>query len=121
VAIAALLLVGALALAFAAWRRGPRLIAPDRAWGSIGRWAARFGFGPRPSQTVYEYAGALGDVLPAARPELRTVANAKVEIAYGRQDLSSERLRAVAEAHRRLQVRLLRLAFRRPRRPGGGR
>jgi len=116
IAIGALLLVGAFALAFAAWRRGPRDIAPDRAWGSIGRWAARFGFGPQPSQTVYEYAGALGDALPTARPELRTVANAKVEIAYGRRELSSERLRGVAEAHRRLRVRLLRLAFRRPRR-----
>jgi transglutaminase-like putative cysteine protease len=120
VAIAGLLLVGALALAFAAWRRGPRAIAPDRAWGSIGRWAARFGFGPRPSQTVYEYAGALGDELPTARPELRTVANARVEVAYGRRELSSERLRAVAEAHRRLQLRILRLAFRRPGRPGRG-
>jgi len=121
VAIAALLVVGALALAFAAWRRGPRSIAPDSAWGSIGRWAGRFGFGPRPSQTVYEYAGALGDALPTARPELSTVANAKVEIAYGRRNLSSDRLRAVAEAHRRLQVRLLRLAFRRFRRPRRGR
>jgi len=116
VAIGALLLVGALALAFAAWRRGPRAIHPDRAWGSIGRWAARFGFGPRPSQTVYEYAGVLGDALPVARPELQTVAHAKVEISYGRRDLSKERLKAVAEAHRRLQLRLLRLAFRRPRR-----
>jgi hypothetical protein len=119
VAIAGLLLVGALALAFAAWRRGPRAIPPDRAWGSIGRWAARFGFGPRASQTVYEYAGALGDALPTARPELLTVANAKVAVAYGRQNLSSDRLRAVAEAHRRLRVRLLRLAllrFQRPRR-----
>ncbi|MEW5989843.1 MAG: transglutaminase domain-containing protein [Chloroflexota bacterium] len=118
IAIAVLLVVGALALGFAAWRRGPRAIHPDRAWGSIGRLAARFGFGPRPSQTVYEYAGALGDVLPTARPELRTVANAKVEIAYGRRELSTDRLRAVAEAHRRLRIRLLRLAFRRPRRPG---
>ena len=121
VAITGLLLVGALALAFAAWRRGPRAIPPDRAWGSIGRWAARFGFGPRPSQTVYEYAGALGEALPAGRPELLTVANAKVEIAYGRRELSSERLRVVAEAHRRLLVRILRLAFRRPGRPGRGR
>lgn len=120
IAIGALLLIGALALAFAAWRRGPRPIHPDRAWGSIGRWAARFGLGPRASQTVYEYAGVLGEAVPIVRPELSTVANAKVEIAYGHRDLTPDRLRAVAEAHRRLRIGLLRLVFRRrPRRPGG--
>jgi transglutaminase-like putative cysteine protease len=115
-AIGALLLIGALALAFVAWRRAPRPMHPDRAWGSIGRWAARFGLGPRASQTVYEYAGVLGEALPVVRPELSTVAHAKVEIAYGRRELSADRLRAVAEAHRRLRLGLLRLAFRRPRR-----
>ncbi len=121
VAIGVLLGIGALALAFAAWRRGPRPMHPDRAWGSIGRWAARFGLGPRPSQTVFEYAGVLGEALPVIRPELSTVANAKVEIAYGRRDLGQDRLRAVAEAHRRLRLGLLRLAFRRrPGRPNRG-
>ena len=42
--------------------------------------ASRLGFGPRPQQTVYEYAGTLGDVLPDVRPELETVARAKVEV-----------------------------------------
>lgn len=121
VAIGALLLIGALALAHAAWRRGPRPMHPDRAWGSIGRWAARFGLGPRASQTVYEYAGVLGEALPVVRPELSVVANAKVEISYGHRDLGPERLRAVAQAHRRLRLGLLRLAFRRPRRPQGRR
>ncbi|MBA3875762.1 MAG: hypothetical protein C0498_02300 [Anaerolinea sp.] len=115
-AIGALLLIGALALASVAWRRGPRPMHPDRAWGSIGRWAARFGLGPRPSQTVFEYASVLGEAVPVVRPELITVAQAKVEIAYGRRDLGPARLRAVAEAHRRLRIGLLRLAFRRPRR-----
>ncbi|HSO29724.1 MAG TPA: transglutaminase domain-containing protein [Candidatus Sulfomarinibacteraceae bacterium] len=117
IALGVLLLIGMLALASIAWRRGPRTIHPDRAWGSLGRWAARFGFGPRPSQTVYEYAGVLGNAVPGMRPELSTVARAKVEIAYGRQVLGPDRLRAVAEAHRRLRLGLLRLAFRRgPRR-----
>jgi transglutaminase-like putative cysteine protease len=117
IAIGALLLIGALALAYAAWRRGPRPIHPDRAWGSIGRWAARFGLGPRASQTVYEYAGVLGEAVPVVRPELNTVARAKVEIAYGQRELGPDRLRAVAEAHRRLRLGLLRLAFRRRGRP----
>ena len=70
---------------------------PDQAWGSLARLAARFGLGPRPSQTVFEYAGALGDAVPAARLELTTIARAKVEVAYGRRDLGDDRLRA----HRR--------------------
>ncbi len=119
IVIAILLLVGAAGLASAAWRRGPRPMHPDRAWQSLARWATRFGVGPRPSQTVYEFAGALGDALPSVRPELATVANAKVEIAYGRHELGTDRMKIVAEAHRRLRLRLLRLAFRRPRRGKG--
>ena len=117
--IAVLLLVGGAALASAAWRRGPRPMHPDRAWGSIARLAARFDLAPRPSQTVYEYAGALGDAVPAVRPELSTVARARVEVIYGRGELGVDRMRAVAEAHRRIRLGLLRLAFRRPRRGGG--
>jgi hypothetical protein len=99
---------------FIAWQRGPRgATGPDAIWQGIGRIAARFGFGPRPTQTVYEYAGALGEVLPMSRPELETVAHAKVEVAYGRGVLTDERLRALRDAHRRLRVSLLRLAFRR--------
>jgi hypothetical protein len=108
-------MIALLALGYVAWRRGPRPMHPDRAWGSIGQWAARFGLGPRASQTVYEYAGVLGDAMPVVRPELRTVANAKVEVSYGRRELGQDRMRAVAEAHRRLRLGLLRLAFRRPR------
>ena len=93
---------------------------PDRAWGSVARWAARFGLGPRASQTVYEYAGSLGDAVPSVRPELSTVARAKVEMSYGRRNLSEDRLRAVAEAHRRLRIRLLSLVVRRMRRRGRG-
>ena len=52
---------------FMTWRRGPRgQTSPDRAYGSVTRLAARLGFGPRPNQTVYEYAGALAEVLPEA-------------------------------------------------------
>jgi transglutaminase-like putative cysteine protease len=118
IAIAILLLIGVGALAFAARRRGPRRpMDPDVAWGSLGRLAARFGFGPRPAQTVYEYAGMLGEAVPTARVELSTVARAKVEVAYGRHELGVDRLRAVGEAYRRLRFALLRVWLRRlPRR-----
>ncbi len=120
IVIAILLLIGAAGLISVAWRRGPRPMHPDRAWSSLARWATRFGVGPRPSQTVYEFAGALGDALPIVRPELSTVANAKVEISYGRRELGTDRMKLVAEAHRRLRFGLLRLAFRRRPRKGRG-
>ena len=123
IVIAVLLAVVVGSAAFIAWQRGPGGDAgPDAVWRGIGRLAGRFGFGPRPTQTVYEYAGALGEVLPMAKPELETVAQAKVEVAYGRSTLSDARLLALRDAHRRLRVSLLRLAFRRggrKRRPGG--
>ena len=112
VAIAALLVLAFGVLSFMVWQRGPRGgLGPEAAWRGVSGLAALFGFGPRPSQTVFEYAGSLGDVLPTARPELQTVAGAKVAVAYGRQDLDAARLRAVRDAHRRLRVGLLRLAL----------
>jgi transglutaminase-like putative cysteine protease len=118
-AIAVVLLLALVAVVFVIWQRGPRgELTAESVWRSVGRLAGRFGFGPRPTQTVYEYAGALGDVLPTARPELQTVARAKVEVAYGNRELGSDRLVSLREAQRRLRVALLRLAFRR-RRPRG--
>lgn len=114
IAVALLLLVTVGALAFVAWRRGPRgEVTADGVWRGVGRTAARFGFGQRPQQTVYEYAGALGEVMPSNRPELQAVARAKVEVAYGRHELGTDAQRALRDAHRRLRVALLRLAFRR--------
>jgi hypothetical protein len=103
-------------LAFAAYRRGPREVSADSAWSSVTGLARRLGFGPRPTQTVYEYSAALGEVLPSARPELQTVARAKVEVAYGGRTLSADRVRAVRAATARLRVALLGLVFRRGRR-----
>ncbi len=101
-------------LAFAAWQRGPSgATTPDAAWRGLTSLAGRFGFGPRPAQTAYEYAGTLGELLPGSRPELHTVAAAKVEVSYGRRTLSDDRLRTLRDAQRRLRVSLLRLAFRR--------
>jgi transglutaminase superfamily protein/uncharacterized protein DUF4129 len=114
IAIAVILVIGVLALAYAAIRRTPtKPMHPDKAWGSIARLAARLGLGPRPSQTVFEYAGALGDEVPAARVELTTLARAKVEVAYGKRDLAPERMRRIAEAYHRLRLALIGLIVRR--------
>jgi hypothetical protein len=117
VAIAVLLGVVVAAIAAVAWQRGPRgPESADGAYGSVTRLATRLGFGPRPNQTVYEYAGTLADALPRVRPELETVARAKVEVSYGGRVLTEDRLASLRHAHRRLRVNLLRLALRRGRR-----
>ena len=118
IVVAILLAVIVGALAFVVYRRGPRgEVTPDKSYATLTRLAGRLGFGPRPTQTVYEYALALGEVLPQSRPEIQTVAQAKVEVAYGRRMLGEDRMAALREAHRRLRVGLLRLMFRRtPRR-----
>ena len=109
-----LLLVIVGALAFIAWQRGPRSgTTADHAYRTVTRLSSRFGFGPRPTQTVFEFSGSLGEVLPIVRPELELVAQAKVETAYGRGILGADRLQALKAAERRLKVNLLRLAFRR--------
>ncbi|MBI2780427.1 MAG: transglutaminase domain-containing protein [Chloroflexi bacterium] len=123
IAIGIILVVGVGALIIAALRRTPRKpMHPDQAWGSVARLAARFGLGPRPSQTVYEYAGSLGDAVPAARVELTTIARAKVEVAYGNRDLGTDRLRSIAAAYQRLRLALLGVIVRRGfrRRPRRG-
>src|SRR5207344_2219932 len=85
IAVAALLAVIVAALAFVAWQRGPRNgTTADHAYRTVTRLASRFGYGPRPTQTVYEFSGSLGEVLPIARPQLEMVAHAKVETSYGR-------------------------------------
>lgn len=122
IAIALILVVGVVALAYAALRRTPRRpMHPDQAWGSLSRLAGRFGLGPRASQTVYEYAGSLGDAVPAARVELTTIARAKVEVAYGRHELGADGLRRVAEAYQRLRFALFGFILRRGLRRGRGR
>jgi hypothetical protein len=118
IVVAVLLLVAVGAIAMSARRRGPRrAMDPDHAWGALARLATRFGWGPRPAQTVFEYAGVLGEEIPAVRTDLTTVARAKVEVAYGRRELGVDRLRTVGDAYRRLRLAIVRLAIRRRRRP----
>jgi transglutaminase-like putative cysteine protease/glycerol uptake facilitator-like aquaporin len=113
-----LLLLGIMgALVFVAWQRGPRTPQePDRVYGGVVGLARRFGFGPRANQTVYEYAGGLSDILPAARADLHTVALAKVEVAYGHRTLEPDRITALRQAQRHLRLVLLGLIFRRSER-----
>jgi hypothetical protein len=80
------------------------------------RAASRLGFAPRPTQTVYEYAASLGELVPVAKGDLQTVADAKVETAYAHVSLGGDRLAAVRAASRRLRVSMLRLVLRRGRR-----
>ena len=114
IVVGVLLAVIVVGLAFLAWQRGPRTTSePDVVWRSVVGLARRLGFAPRPSQTVFEYTSSLGEVLPNARPDLQTVARAKVEVAYGRGELGDDRLRTLRDAQRRLRVALLALIFRR--------
>ncbi len=85
---------------------------PAVAYNGVARLAARFGYAPRPAQTVYEYSSMLGEVLPSARPDLEVVARARVEATYGHHALGSAGTAALRRAYGRLRVRLLRLAFR---------
>ncbi len=117
VVIGLLLLAIMAGLVLLAWQRGPRTAQePDRVYGGVVGLARRLGFGPRPNQTVYEYAGGLGDILPAARSDLQTVAVAKVEVAYGRRILAPDRMDSLRRAQRHLRIALLGLLFRRSER-----
>ena len=113
--ITALLILLALAIS----RRPPQPVGPDDAYASVTRIAARLGYAPRPEQTVYEYAAALGDALPSVRPELAVVATSKVEATYARREAAPDLMRQLGLIRRRLRVRLLALAFRRRPKAGG--
>jgi transglutaminase-like putative cysteine protease len=114
VVITLLLLATVAIIGFTAWRRDRRrTVTPEGAWAGIGKLAAWFGFGPRPTETAYEYASALGEVLPEMRRDLEAVATARVEVAYGGRILGDDRLRAIRGAYAKLRVGLLRLVIRR--------
>lgn len=116
----ALLVTGAIALVlalalFVLWRRRPRRMEePQNVYRNVVRLASRLGYRPRPTQTMYEYTDMLAEIVPQARGSLGTVATAAVEVTYGRQRLSSERLAFLATAQRTIRRAFLRLMLRLP-------
>jgi hypothetical protein len=106
------------AVAAGTWTRSMRGPAPEpeAVYRGVARLAGRFGYGPGPTQTAYEYAGTLSEVVPTVRAELQMVARAKVETTYAARPPRGEALLALRDAYRRLRINLLRLAFRRRRR-----
>jgi hypothetical protein len=87
----------------------------------MARLAGRFGYGPQPTQTAYEYAGSLSELLPGVRNELTVVARAKVETTYARRSPDPAILEQLRAAYRRVRIGLLRLLFRRRFSPSGPR
>ena len=105
-----------LAIAVAAWARGPRgEVSPESAWQTLSRTASRLGLGHDPLRRSTSTRPRSGSSCRWQK-DLRTVAEAKVETAYAGARLGGARLDAVRDATRRLRISMLRLALRRPRR-----
>ena len=92
------------------WRLLP---AGDRAWRQLTAAAERAGVGPRPSETIYEYAGWLEDQLPRHTQPIRTVADGKVWQAYSGRRLTQSATNKLEAALARLRMPLVGLAIRR--------
>jgi hypothetical protein len=114
VALAVLLGLGVLIVGLARRELG-RPTRPDAVYRGMARLAGWVGYGPRPTQTAYEYTAGLGDLLPGLRPELQLVAQAKVEVTYGRREPGPRARIELRRAYSRLRPRLLGLALRRRR------
>jgi hypothetical protein len=117
------LLLGSIGLAlFVLWRRRPaRLEEPEAVYRNVVKLASRLGYKPRPTQTVYEYAGMLAEVVPVARESLGVVATSTVEATYGRREITGGRLLLLAESQRKIRNQLLRLILKLKLRRGGTR
>ena len=90
---------------------------PELAFSGLSRLAARLGYGPKPSQTPYEYADRLGELVPVASGDVHLIATAKVEATYGRRRPEAGTLTMIGVAYRRARLGLLRLLVRKPARP----
>ncbi len=99
-------------------RRWRLLPAGERAWRQLSLAADRAGVGPRPSETIYEYAGWLEDQLPKQGEPIRVVADGKVWQSYSGRELTRSTSNKLDAAIRRLRRPLLWLALRRRIRPG---
>jgi transglutaminase-like putative cysteine protease len=92
--------------------------SPEFAYRGVASLAARFGHGPKPTQTAYEFTSSLSDVVPGVTQDLHVVARARVESVYGRRSPEGEGVTALRSAYQHARVGLLRLVFRRGPRPG---
>jgi hypothetical protein len=108
-----LILGGGALLAYALIRRIPTS-EPELAFSGLSRLAARLGYGPRPSQTPYEFADRLGELVPVASGDVHLIATAKVEATYGRRRPEEGVLTSIGEAYRRVRLGMLRLVVLRP-------
>lgn len=106
-------LAASLALLGLLWFRRLPGGGPDRAWRGITGVAGRFGRGPTPSQTPYEYGITLARVVPRVAQDIRTVADAKVAATYGPPGAASSSVRALRAAYARARTGLLALLLRR--------
>jgi hypothetical protein len=88
---------------------------PEIAYSSLSRLASRLGYGPKPSQTVYEYADHLGQLVPVASGDLHLIATAKVESTYARRAPEQGTLAMIGMAYRHVRIGLLKLLVRKPR------
>jgi hypothetical protein len=113
--LAGLVALGLLGVVILLSRRLRRLPDADGglAYSRIVALAARLGYGPRPSQTEYEYAASLSESLPSVRDDLHLVAHARVEQRYGRREVAVERRPALRRAYARIRTALVRLGWRR--------
>ena len=94
-------------------RRWRLLPAGDRAWNQLTAAAGRAGIGPRPAETIYEYAGWLEDQLPRHIEPIREVADGKVWQAYSGRRMNHAASSRLDAAWARLRMPLVGLAFRR--------
>lgn len=93
-------------------RRLRGLPAADRAWLSLTAAAARAGVGQRPSETIYEYAGWLGEQLPNHREPIQIVADGKVRQSYSGRRLTLTATQRLDRALRRLRLPMIGLTLR---------
>ncbi|HET7521591.1 MAG TPA: DUF3488 and transglutaminase-like domain-containing protein [Candidatus Limnocylindria bacterium] len=106
-------------LAVAAWRwrrarRQFRFLSPgEKQWRRLALAADRAGVAQRPAETIYEYAGWLEEQLPARRPEIRAIAEGKVQQSYSGRGVATSVIERMEQAWKRLQMPLVWLAVRR--------
>ena len=110
-----LLVLAAVAFVLYRMRRSQRrwrlLPVADRAWHQLTAAADRAGVGPRPSETIYEYAGWLEDQLPRHGEPIRLVADGKVWQAYSGRRLSRGAADRLQAALAKLRLPLVGLAI----------